>query len=109
MVPASVGLVKVLADVAVQPFFTGVITNVEAAVNLDPGRVKPLLVEQVVRPVRWEESVQHVGELGCRRVLEIGPGRVLSGLVKRIDPSLEVKKFEYPEDIQDILTDSGLQ
>ncbi len=109
MVPASVGLEKVLADVAVQPFFTGVITNVEAAVNLDPGRVKPLLVEQVVRPVRWEESVQHVGELGCRRVLEIGPGRVLSGLVKRIDPSLEVKKFENPEDIQDILTNSGLQ
>jgi malonyl CoA-acyl carrier protein transacylase len=41
--------------------------------------------------------------------LEIGPGRVLSGLVKRIDPSLEVKKFENPEDIEDILADSGLQ
>ncbi|MCZ6562273.1 MAG: ACP S-malonyltransferase [Deltaproteobacteria bacterium] len=109
MVPASVGLERVLADVAVQPFFTGVITNVEAVVNLDPGRVKPLLVEQVVRPVRWEESVQHVGALGCRRVLELGPGKVLSGLVKRIDPSLEVTKFENPEDIQDIVADSGLQ
>lgn len=109
MAPASVGLEKVLADVAVQPFFTGLITNVEATVNLDPGRVKPLLVEQVVRPVRWEESVQHVGELGCRRVLEIGPGRVLSGLVKRIDPSLEVTNFENPDDIQDIVADSGLQ
>lgn len=109
MVPVSEGLEKVLAGVPVQPFSIGVITNVEAAVNLDPGRVKPLLVEQVVRPVRWEESVRHVGELGCRRVLEIGPGKVLSGLIKRIDPSLEVNNFENPEDIQNVLTDSGPQ
>ncbi|MFQ5542234.1 MAG: ACP S-malonyltransferase [Candidatus Binatia bacterium] len=107
MVPASEGLGRLLADVPVQPFMTGVITNVEAEVNLDQNRVKPLLVEQVVRPVRWEESVQHMEELGCHRVLEVGPGRVLSGLIKRIDPSLEVNKVENPEDIENFITNSG--
>jgi [acyl-carrier-protein] S-malonyltransferase len=107
MVPASEGLGRLLADVPVQPFMTGVITNVEAQVNLDQKRVKPLLVEQVVRPVRWEESVQHMERLGCHRVLEIGPGRVLSGLIKRIDPSLEVNKVENPEDIENFITNSG--
>jgi [acyl-carrier-protein] S-malonyltransferase len=107
MVPASEGLGRLLADVPVQPFMTGVITNVEAQVNLDQKRVKPLLVEQVVRPVRWEESVQHMERLGCHRVLEIGPGRVLSGLIKRIDHSLEVNKVENPEDIENFITNSG--
>ena len=107
MVPASEGLGRVLTDVPVQPFMTGVITNVEAAVNLDQNRVKPLLVEQVVCPVRWEESVQHMEGLGCHRILEIGPGKVLSGLIKRIDPSLEVNKIENPADIESIVTDSG--
>jgi [acyl-carrier-protein] S-malonyltransferase len=107
MVPASEGLGRLLADVPVQPFMTGVITNVEAQVNLDQKRVKPLLVEQVVLPVRWEESVQHMERLGCRRVLEIGPGRVLSGLIKRIDHSLEVNKVENPEDIENFITNSG--
>jgi [acyl-carrier-protein] S-malonyltransferase len=75
--------------------------------NLDQNRVKPLLVEQVVCPVRWEESVQHMGGLGCHRILEIGPGKVLSGLIKRIDPSLEVNKVENSADIESFVTDSG--
>lgn len=105
MVPASEGLKKVLADVTVKPFSVGVITNVEAAINLDRGRVKSLLAEQVVRPVRWEESVKRLEALGCKRVLEIGPGKVLRGLIKRISPSLEVENFEAPQDLKKIGTD----
>jgi len=103
MLPASEGLKRVLADVAVHPFSIGVVTNVEAALNLDAGMVKSLLVEQVVRPVRWEESVERLEEMGCQRVLEIGPGRVLSGLVKRISPKLEVRNLEGPQDLTKIL------
>lgn len=103
MLPASEGLKQVLADVPVHPFSIGVITNTEAAINLDNSRVKSLLVEQVARPVRWEESVQRMEELGCHRVLEIGPGKVLSGLVKRISPKLEVQNFEGPQDLAKIL------
>ncbi|NIO08235.1 MAG: ACP S-malonyltransferase, partial [Deltaproteobacteria bacterium] len=79
MQPAADGLKKVLADVKVNPIKVGVVTNVEAEVNSDPDRVIPLLVEQVVSPVRWEESVKRLKALGCQRALEIGPGKVLSG------------------------------
>ena len=102
MRPAADGLKKVLADVQIQPFSTGVISNVEAAVNLDSNRVKTLLVEQAMRPVRWEESVKKLEELGCRRVLEIGPGRVLSSLIKRISPRIAVDNFERPRDLEKI-------
>lgn len=99
MQPAADGLRQVLAKVAVQPFSTGVVTNVEADVNLDANRVKDLLVEQAVRPVRWEESVAKIAALGCSRVLEIGPGKVLKGLIKRIAPGLECDNFETPQDL----------
>lgn len=105
MLPASQGLEKVLADVAIQPFSVGVITNVEANINLDCNRVKSLLVEQAVHPVRWEESVKQLEGSGCQRVLEIGPGRVLSGLIERISPRLEVENFEAPQDLKKIVAD----
>ena len=99
MQPAADGLKQVLADVKVKPLSVGVVTNVEAEVNSDPGRVVSLLIEQVVSPVRWEESVKRLKELGCQRVLEIGPGKVLCGLIKRIDSSLESKNLESPQSL----------
>ena len=103
MQPASEGLKRVLADVGVKPFSIGVITNVESSINLDSSRVKSLLIEQAVRPVRWEESVKLLEESGCARVVEIGPGKVLSGLIKRISPRLEVINIESPQDLKKII------
>ena len=103
MLPASEGLKRVLTDVGVKPFSVGVITNVEASINLDSSRVKSLLVEQAVRPVRWEESVKLLEELKCTRVVEIGPGKVLSGLIRRISPRLEVINIESPQDLKKII------
>lgn len=103
MKPAAEGLQRVLASIAVHPLKIGVITNVEAEVNLSAERVKALLVEQAVLPVRWEESVKKLAELGCTRVLEIGPGKVLKGLIKRIAPGLEVDSFEAPADLSRLL------
>jgi len=102
MLPASEGLKKVLDTIQIKPFSIGVITNVEAALNRDCTKVKSLLIEQAVRPVRWEESVRCLEELGCERVLEIGPGKVLSGLIKRISPKLKADNIETPEDLQKI-------
>ncbi len=102
MRPASEGLKKVLADVTVQPFSVAVVTNVEASVNLDCDRVKSLLVEQAVHPVRWEESVKKLEDLGCARALEIGPGRVLSGLIKRISSKVAAENVESPADLKKI-------
>jgi [acyl-carrier-protein] S-malonyltransferase len=99
MQPAAEGLQKILSAVDVKPFSVGVITNVDADVNLDVDRVKSLLSEQAVRPVRWEESVKKLAELGCTRALEIGPGKVLKGLMKRIAPAIETDNFEVPQDL----------
>ena len=84
---------------AVKPFSMGVVTNVEGAVNVDAARVKSLLVKQVVSPVRWEESVRCLKAMGCEGFVEVGPGRVLSGLIRRIDPSLKVQSIETPVEV----------
>lgn len=99
MRPAAVGLERVLNGVTVHPFSIGVVTNVDAEVNVEASRVKSLLTEQAVRPVRWEESVRRLEQLGVSRVLEIGPGKVLRGLVKRISPAIEADNCETPKDL----------
>jgi len=99
MRPAADALQRVLCDVVVHPFTIGVVTNVDAEVNFDTGRVKPLLTEQAVKPVRWEESVRKLEELDVSEVLEVGPGKVLKGLVKRISPKIIMDNFETPQDL----------
>lgn len=105
MLPAAEGLKRFLSEVTVQPFSVGVITNVEAKLNTDSSRVKALLVEQAVRPVRWEESVRELEGLGCESVLEVGPGKVLSGLIRRISSGIKVENFESPKDLSMIPPD----
>jgi [acyl-carrier-protein] S-malonyltransferase len=100
MEPAAQGLEKVLAGVEIKRFAIGVITNVEADINTDASRVKSLLVRQAVSPVRWEESVKRLEALAPDRVLEVGPGKVLTGLIKRISPKLIVDNIEKPDDLQ---------
>jgi [acyl-carrier-protein] S-malonyltransferase len=99
MKPAGVRLSEALKDIPVHSLQIPVVTNVEARVNRSPEKVKPLLVEQVSSPVRWEESMRRMVEEGIERVLEIGPGKVLSGLMKRIDSKVESGNIE---DIQSL-------
>ena len=94
MVPAGERLQEVLAGIAVGPLLAPVVTNVEAAPNSDAGRVKELLVAQVSAPVRWDESVQKMAELGVDRFIEIGPGKVLAGLIKRIAKGAAAQSVE---------------
>jgi [acyl-carrier-protein] S-malonyltransferase len=99
MKPAAEGLKEMLSSVDVAPLSIGVVTNVEAEINLSPERVKSLLSEQAVQPVRWEESVKKLAASGCARILEVGPGKVLKGLIKRIAPTVAVDNFETPQDL----------
>ena len=94
MLPAGERLREVLAGIAVGPLRTPVVSNVEAAPNSDVGRVKELLVAQVSAPVRWDESVQKMAELGVERFIEIGPGKVLAGLIKRIAKGAAAQSVE---------------
>jgi len=84
MVPAGERLAEVLSGVEISPLQLPVVTNVEAAPNQDAGRVRDLLVRQVSAPVRWDESVRMMASSGVEQFIELGPGKVLSGLVKRI-------------------------
>jgi [acyl-carrier-protein] S-malonyltransferase len=63
-----------------------------------------LLIEQAVRPVRWEESVKKLIALNCHRVIEVGPGKVLKGLMKRIAPAMELENFEAPQDLSKVVS-----
>ncbi|HEY7746380.1 MAG TPA: ACP S-malonyltransferase [Desulfuromonadales bacterium] len=94
MLPAGERLREELAGIAVGSLRTPVVTNVEAAPNCDADRVKELLVAQVSAPVRWEESVQKMADLGVERFIEIGPGKVLAGLIKRIAKGAAAQSVE---------------
>jgi len=84
MAPAADRLRDVLEPVEVSALACPVVSNVEARPNSEAQRVKDLLVRQVVSPVRWQESVEMLAGTGCRAAIEVGPGRVLCGLVRRI-------------------------
>ena len=94
MKPAGERLEKALEEISVSDLKIPVVTNVEAEPNTSIDRVKGLLVAQVSSPVRWEESMRKLIEKGVEQVLEIGPGKVLSGLMKRIDSRVEAKNLE---------------
>jgi len=94
MQPAADRLKTELDCVMVHPLAQPVITNVEATANQDAGRVRELLVAQVCAPVRWEQSVQCMLNDGVTRFIEIGPGKVLTGLVKRITKEATLLNIE---------------
>jgi [acyl-carrier-protein] S-malonyltransferase len=102
MQPAAERLRQVLAGVVVNAPQVPVVSNVEALPNREGQRVAELLVTQVCAPVRWDESVQKMVELGVTRFIEIGPGKVLSGLVKRIVKEIEVTNIESPANLDSL-------
>ena len=94
MQPAADRLQRVLEAIPVAPLQCPVISNVEATPYNDAGRVKELLVRQVVSPVRWQESIEELARLGCTAAIEVGPGRVLTSLVRRIAPQIRCTPAE---------------
>ncbi|MCI0571391.1 MAG: ACP S-malonyltransferase [Myxococcaceae bacterium] len=94
MDPVKPRLQALLGAVSVKAPTVPVVTNVEAAPNSDAARVVPLLLEQVSAPVRWVESVERLRALGVTRVVELGPGKVLCGLIKRIAKDIETFNVE---------------
>jgi [acyl-carrier-protein] S-malonyltransferase len=84
MQPAADVMAKALADVTIKPPASPLVSNVLAAPISDPDEIRRRLVEQVTGTVRWRESVAYMASHGVVRFFEIGAGKVLSGLVKRI-------------------------
>jgi len=94
MEPAGQRLGAELAHIEIDEIKTPVVTNVEAEPNTAKERVRDLLVRQVSSPVRWEDSMNRMIQLGVDRLVEIGPGRVLLGLLRRIDGTREMLHLE---------------
>lgn len=99
MIPAGERLAEVLAGIAIHEMAFPVVSNVEAVPNQDHTRVRELLVRQVSAPVRWEETVACMNERGVNRYIEIGPGKVLSGLVKRMAKESTIQNMQNVADL----------
>jgi [acyl-carrier-protein] S-malonyltransferase len=81
------------------------VANVSATATRDPATIKRGLVEQVTAMVRWRESMLFLKQEGVEQVVEIGAGRVLAGLVKRIDPDLSARSIAVPAEIASLTTE----
>ncbi len=99
MLPAGDRLATVLQAIEIGEMTLPVVSNVEAAPNQDASRVRELLVKQVSAPVRWQETIAACVDLGVDRYIEIGPGKVLSGLVKRIAKDSTIQNVQNVADI----------
>ena len=79
-----------------------IVSNVTAVPSDNPDRIKNLLIDQIEKPVRWRESIINMINLGSKKFIEIGPGKVLSGLVKRIDRNVELIQVNNIDDLKNI-------
>ena len=98
MRPAAEELAVDLEAIRFAPSTIPVVQNSVAAVVSDPVQLKANLISQLFMPVQWVESVKAIGAADVTRLVECGPGKVLSGLIKRIDPEISCMGSESPED-----------
>ena len=103
MEPAADIMTYALASAEVNPPTPPVVTNVTAQPVSDPDEIRSLLIEQITHRVRWRECVLTMRELGVEEFCEIGAGKVLSGLARRIDRDLGAQAIGTPKDVETFL------
>lgn len=103
MAPAAARMAEALAGETIGTPQMAVIANVTAAKNTDAGRIAELLVQQVTGAVRWRESVKAMAAMGATSQIELGAGKVLTGLVRRIEPEMTARNAGTPEEIEALL------
>ena len=79
-----------------------IISNVTAEPTNEPEKIKSLLIDQIEKPVRWRESIINMINFGNKKFIEIGPGKVLSGLVKRIDSNVKLIQVNTIDDLKNL-------
>lgn len=102
MRPAAKQLAGMLENTTFSSPTIPVINNVDVSIEDDAAKIKDALVRQLYKPVRWTESVQKMAGMGIANLYEIGPGKVLTGLTKRIDKSLSCDAINSPESLDTI-------
>ena len=103
MHPAADAMAAALAKATIAPLSVPVISNITAAPTATPAEIRRLLVEQVTGMVRWRESVIAMKTLGVERIAELGTGKALTGMIKRIDPEIACVPVGTPADIETFL------
>ena len=103
MKPAAERLAEAVQEVVFRAPAIPVLHNVNVDQATDPAAIRQLLVEQLFRPVRWVETVQQIAVRGAELAIEAGPGKVLTGLIKRIDKSLTVLPVFDPVSLDNAL------
>ncbi len=103
MKPAAEKLAVALQSIEIKAPAISVINNVDVSPETDAARIKDALVRQLFSPVRWTETIEAVANAGVEFEVEMGPGKVLSGLVKRIDKRVDGAAINDPASLQDIL------
>ena len=103
MQPAADEMSEVLENVQFTPPVVPVISNVSAGAESDPEIIRRLLVEQITKMVRWRESVEYMRDHDVGTLIELGAGKVLTGLARRIDRDLVGMAVSSPEDVENIL------
>lgn len=103
MAPAAAVMKKALAEIDLIRPLVPVVANVTAAAAENPDDIRRLLTEQVTAMVRWRESVLSMRDAGVDTLIELGAGKVLSGLTKRIDRDMTAMNVETPDDVEAVL------
>ena len=104
MAPAAEKMAEVLNQTNLNQPVTPIISNVTAAPETQPNEIRKLLVNQVTSKVRWRESIENIRDLGVHTFIEVGMGKVLTGMVKRIDKNLSAMSIQSPKDIENFLS-----
>ncbi|ARC89016.1 ACP S-malonyltransferase [Rhodovulum sp. MB263] len=99
MAPAARAMAEALDDVEIETPLVPVVANVRACGETDPGMIRALLVEQVTGAVRWRESVAWMAGEGVSEIWEIGAGKALSGMVRRIAREVATRQVGTPEEV----------
>lgn len=102
MRPAADELASALKEIAIQPTSVQVLHNVDVS-SASEARIAHMLVEQLYSPVRWTQTMQAIASQGITQVYEFGPGKVLTGLCKRIDKSLQASAVNDAASVQQFL------
>ncbi len=105
--PAADRLAQALAAIELRVPQVPLVNNIDVAIESDPAKIRDALVRQAWGAVRWVEVVRRLKSMGVTRVVEFGPGKVLSGLVSRIDRSLEVSAVHDPASLDAGLAAAG--
>ncbi|MBO1254961.1 ACP S-malonyltransferase [Alteromonas sp. 5E99-2] len=99
MKPAAAKLEDVLNDISFSPSEISIVNNVDVSIESDSAAIKDALVRQLYCPVQWTRSVEQLIEKGVTQFVEVGPGKVLSGLIKRVDKTVKICAANTPDSV----------